>query len=75
MRWIVLPMFCECGNTNKRHDEAFSGKLLRHGHDRGVLERHKQIKQKTMLLRRKQKRSFKLAEIEGKVYMNTETIS
>jgi len=46
-----------------------------YGHDREVLERRKQIKQKTMLLRRKQKRSFRLAEIEGKVYMNTETIS
>jgi hypothetical protein len=48
---------------------------LRHGHECDVLERGKKIKQKTMLLQRKQKHSFRLAEIEGKVYMNTETIS
>ena len=70
-----MPTLCECGNTNKRYDEAFKREAVRHGCDRGVLERRKQMKQKTMQLRRKQKRSFRLAEIEGKVYMNTETIS
>jgi len=35
----------------------------------------KEIKQKTMLLQRKQKRSLGLAENAGKVYMNAETIS
>jgi hypothetical protein len=46
-----------------------------YGRDHEVLERRKQIKQKTMLLRRKQKRSMRLAEIAGKVYMSPETIS
>jgi hypothetical protein len=46
-----------------------------YGRDHEVLERRKQIKQKTMLLRRKQKRSKRLAEIAGKVYMSPETIS
>ena len=46
-----------------------------YGRDREVRKRRKQIKQKTMLLRRKQKRSFRLDEIEGKVYINIETIS
>jgi hypothetical protein len=46
-----------------------------YGRDREILEMRKQIKQRTMLLRRKQKRSFRLAEIAGKVYMSTETIS
>ena len=35
----------------------------------------KEIKRKTMLLRRKQKRSLRLAGIAGKVYMSAETIS
>jgi hypothetical protein len=38
-----------------------------YGRDHEVLERRKQIKQKTMLLRRKQKYSWRLAEIAGKV--------
>jgi hypothetical protein len=46
-----------------------------YGRDHEVLERRKQIKQKTMLLRRQQKHSFRLAEIAGKVYMSSETIS
>jgi hypothetical protein len=39
------------------------------------VKRRKQFKQKTLLLRRKQKRCLKLAEITEKVYMNIETIS
>jgi hypothetical protein len=74
MRWIVLPILVSM-EILINDDEAFKREAVRHGRDRGVLERRKQIKQKTMLLRRKQKRSFRLAEIEGKVYMNTETIS
>ncbi len=69
-----MPILCECGNTNNGMMKYLSGRQF-HGRDREVLERRKQIKQKTMLLRRKQKRSFRLAEIEGKVYMNTEIIS
>ena len=46
-----------------------------YGRDHEVLERRKQIKQKTMFLRRKQKRSMRLAEIAGKVYISPETIS
>jgi len=46
-----------------------------HGRDLEVLERRWQIKQKTMLLRRKQKRTFSLAEKAGKVYMSPETLS
>jgi len=40
-----------------------------YGRDHEVLERRKQIKQKTLLLRRKQKRSLRLAAIAGKVYV------
>jgi len=59
----------------ERYDEAFKREAVRYGRDREVFERRKQIKQKTMLLQRKQKRSFRLAEIEGKVYMNIENVS
>jgi hypothetical protein len=45
-----------------------------YGRDREVLERHKQINQKTILLRRKQNRSLMLAEKTGKVYMNSKTV-
>jgi hypothetical protein len=46
-----------------------------YGRDREILEKRKQIKQKTMLLRRKQNRSLMLAERAKKVYMSTETLS
>jgi hypothetical protein len=46
-----------------------------YGRDLEILKRRKQIKQKTMLLRRKQSHSLRLDEITGKVYMNAETIS
>jgi hypothetical protein len=64
--------------NNRRYHESLKNVTsadVYYGRDREVLKRRKQIKQKTMLLRRKQKRSFRLAEIEGKVYMNTETTS
>jgi hypothetical protein len=46
-----------------------------YGRDLEVLERRQQIKQKTMLLRRKQNRTLRLAEKVGKVYMGAETLS
>jgi len=64
--------------NNRRYHESLKNVTsadVYYGRDREVLKRRKQIKQKTMLLRRKQKRLFRLAEIEGKVYMNTETTS
>ncbi len=64
--------------NNYRYHEALGNVTpadVYYGRDREVLERRKQIKQKTMLLRRKQKSSWRLAEISGKVYMSPETIS
>jgi len=64
--------------NNHRYHEALENVTpadMYYGRDREILERRKQIKQKTMLLRRKQKRSLRLAEIAGKVYMSAETIS
>jgi putative transposase len=46
-----------------------------YGRDLKILKRREQIKQKTMLLRRKQNRSLRLAEKAGKVYMGAETLS
>ncbi len=46
-----------------------------YGRDNEVLERRGQIKQKTMLLRRKQNRALRLAEKAEKVYMRAETLS
>lgn len=46
-----------------------------YGRDFEVLERREQIKQKTMLLRRKQNRTLSLAEKTEKVYMSPETLS
>ena len=46
-----------------------------YGRNFEVLERRVQIKQKTMILRRKHNRNLRLAEKAGKVYMNTETLS
>jgi hypothetical protein len=43
--------------------------------DLEILDRREQIKQKTMLLRRKQNRTLWLAEKAGKVYMGAETLS
>ena len=40
-----------------------------------ILERREQIKQKTMILRRKQNRTLSLAEKKKKVYMDAETIA
>jgi hypothetical protein len=46
-----------------------------YGRDLEILERHEQIKQKTILLRRKQNYTLELAEKAGKAYMGTETLS
>ena len=64
--------------NNYRYHEALENVTpadVYYGRDHEVLERRKQIKQKTMLLRRKQKRSWRLDGIAGKVYMNAETVS
>jgi putative transposase len=64
--------------NNHRYHEALKNVTpadVYYGRDRELLERRKQIKQKTMLLRRKQKSSWRFAEIAEKVYMSTQTIS
>ena len=48
---------------------------VHYGRDLEVLERRGKIKQKTMLLRRKQNRTLSLAEKTEKVYMSPETLS
>jgi hypothetical protein len=55
--------------------QASCAKLSYYGRDLKILERREQIKQKTMLLRRKQNHTLRLAEKAGKVYMGAETLS
>ena len=64
--------------NNHRYHEALKNVTpadVYYGRDLEILERREQIKQKTMLLRRKQNHTLRLAEKAGKVYMGTETIS
>ncbi len=64
--------------NHNRYHEALKNVTpadMYYGRDLEVLERRGQIKQKTMLLRRKQNRTLRLAEKAGKVYMRTETLS
>lgn len=64
--------------NNHRYHEALNNVTpadVYYGRDRDILEKRKQIKQKTMRLRRKQNRFLNLEKRAGKVYMNTETIS
>lgn len=72
-----IRIFVDYYNHNRYHEavENFTPADMYYGRDREVLGRRKQIKQKTMLLRRKQNRSLRLAEKAGKVYMSPETIS
>jgi len=72
-----ISVFVDYYNNYRYHEalENVTPADVYYGRDHEVLERRKQIKQKTMLLRRKQKRFLKLAEVAGKVYMTTETIS
>jgi putative transposase len=64
--------------NNHRYHEALKNVTpadVYYGRDTELLERGKQIKQKTMLLRRKQNHTWRLAEEAGKVYMHPETLS
>jgi transposase InsO family protein len=64
--------------NNHRFHEALKNVTpadMYYGRDLEILERREQIKQKTMLLRRKQNRTSRLAETVEKVYMHTETFS
>ena len=64
--------------NNRRYHEALKNVTpadMYYGRDLEVLERRGQIKQKTMLLRRKQNHTLRLAEKAGKVYMSSETLS
>lgn len=64
--------------NNHRYHEALKNVTpadMYYGRDLEILDRRKQIKQKTMLLRRKQNRTSRLAEKVEKVYMHTETFS
>lgn len=64
--------------NNHRYHEALNNVTpadVYYGRDLEILERRDQIKQKTMLLRRKQNCTLRLAEKARKVYMRTETLS
>jgi len=64
--------------NNHRYHEALNNVTpanMYYGHALEILDRRKQIKQKTMLLRRKQNRTLRLAEKTGKVYIGAETLS
>jgi len=72
-----IRVFVEYYN-NHRYHEALKNVTpadMYYGHDLEILERREQTKQKTMLLRKKQNRTLRLAEKAGKVYMHTETFS
>jgi len=72
-----LRIFVDYYN-NCRYHEALKNVTpadVYYGRDLEVLERRGQIKQKTMLLRRKQNHPLRLAEKAGKVYMSPETLS
>ena len=71
-----ISVFVNYYNYDRYHEavENVTPADMYYGRAHEVLERRKQIKQKTMLLRRKQNRSLRLAEIAGKVYMSPETI-
>jgi putative transposase len=64
--------------NNRRYHEALGNTTpadVYYGRDFEILERRELIKQNTMLLRREQNRSLRLAEKAESVYMSTETIS
>jgi len=64
--------------NNHRYHEALRNVTpadVYYGRDIKILEWREQIKYKTILLRRKQNRTLRLAEKAGNVYMGTETLS
>jgi transposase InsO family protein len=72
-----IRIFVDYYNNNRYH-EALNNVTpadVYYGRDLEVLKRRGQIKQKTMLLRRKQNRTLRLAEKAKKVYIDAETIS
>jgi transposase InsO family protein len=72
-----ISVFVDYYNHDRYHEalENVTPADVYYGRNFEVLERRGQIKQKTMILRRKQNRNLRLAEKAGKVYMNTETLS
>lgn len=72
-----IRVFVHYYNHNRYHEalKNVTPADMYYGRDLEVLERRRQIKQKTIILRRGQNRTLRLAEKAGKVYMNTETIS
>ena len=64
--------------SNHRYHEALNNVTpadVYYGCDLEILARRSKIKQKTMLLRRKQNHILKLAGKVGKAYVDAETIS
>jgi len=64
--------------NNNRYHEALRNVTpadVYYGRDQEILEKREIIKRKTLMLRRKQNRTLRLAEKAGKVYMCVETIS
>ncbi len=72
-----INIFVDYYNHDRYHEalENVSPADVYYGRNFEVLKRRKQIKQKTILLRRKQTRTLRLAEKAGKVYMSPETLS
>ena len=72
-----IRIFVDYYNHDRYHEALKNVTLadVRYGRDFEVLERRAQIKQKTMVLRRKQNRTLSLTEKTEKVYMSPETLS
>jgi len=72
-----IRIFVDYYNNNRYHEalKNVTPADVYYARDFEVLERRGQIKQKTMILRRKQNSILKLAEKTEKVYMSPETIS
>ena len=62
-----------CGMLRRYH-EVLNNVIPADKHDLKILERRDQTKQKTMLLRREQNHTVRLAENSGKIYMGDETL-
>jgi putative transposase len=72
-----IRIFVDYYNQDRYHEalKNVTPADVYYGRDLEVLERRGQIKQKTMILRRKQNHTLSLAEKTEKVYMSPETLS
>jgi putative transposase len=72
-----IRVFVDYYNNHRYHEALINVTPadMYYGHDLEILDRREQIKQKTMLLRRKQNLMLRLDEKVEKVYTYTKTIS